>query len=94
MRIDASNLIAAQATPVQRPKPPVHNTAESAKPAFEPIDFSKPAKDVSPETSANPSEEQKQPDQKPPEQYFDSRQASHKQSGPHQRHGSHVDITV
>lgn len=93
MRIDASNLIAAQVTPVQRPKPPVHKAAESAKPAFEPIDFFKPAKDVSPATSANPSEEQKQPGQKPPEHDFDSKQASQKQGG-YQRHGSHVDITV
>ncbi len=94
MRIDASNLIAAQVTPVQRPKPPVHKAPEPPTQAFEPMDFSKTAKDVSPETSAQVTEEQKQPDQKLPERHSDSRQVSHKHSGAYQHRGSQLDITV
>ena len=42
MRIEASNLIAAQAARApQRVQPPVQKAPEHAKPVFEPMDFSK-----------------------------------------------------
>ena len=90
MRIDASNLIAAQATPVQRSKPPVHKAPEPAKPDFEPITFSKAAKDAAGETLAQPEGTPKPQASTSAEQ----NQTSPASGGQHQRQGSYLDITV
>ena len=90
MRIDASNLIAAQATPVQRPKPAVHKLPEEAKPIFEPIDFSNAGKEVDSAAPALPKSEPKPHNVT----HIDQKPTRHAQGGQDQRPGSYVDIKV
>jgi hypothetical protein len=62
MRIDASNLLTAQAARApQRTQPPVQRAPEQTKAAFEPMDFSKTAAEATARTEAKPAQQLTQP---------------------------------
>jgi hypothetical protein len=62
MRIDASNLLAAQAARApQRAQPPMQKTPEQAKPVFERMDFAKQPDVAAAHAEPKPAQQSAQP---------------------------------